>query len=119
MSWRGRAVATGAASSSIAVVLFGNFLSAISVGSVQVLIVAPAIGGILRATRLMEPENENTGFSADVSMPRRKTMELPARVISARPSIISPSRTAARNSQANDKVTPGPSRIGAAVANRQ
>ena len=47
--------------------------------------------GIIRLTRLIVPENDSTGRSPDVSMPRMNSTELPARVTSARPSINSPS----------------------------
>src|SRR6202035_2164885 len=78
-----------------------------------------ATAGVRRLTRLMVPENVNSGRSPDFRMPRRKIIEPPARVTSPVPSISSPSRAASRNSQPNDTVTAGPSRIGEAIANRQ
>ena len=38
--------------------------------------------GIIRLTRLIVPENDSTGRSPDVSMPRMNITELPARVTS-------------------------------------
>jgi hypothetical protein len=65
--------------------------------------------GVFRFTRLTVPEKENSGREPDFNIPRKKIIERPARVISTKPSINSPSRAASRNSQAKDTVTPGPS----------
>ena len=78
-----------------------------------------AAGGAFRFTRLMVPENVNSARSPDLSTPRRKISEPPARVISPSHSTSSPSRAASRNSQPNDTVTPGPCSTEEAMANRQ
>lgn len=64
---------------------------------------APASAGAFRFTRLMVPEKVNSGRSPEVSIPRTKINDPPARVTSPVHSISSPSRAASRNSE---KTTP-------------
>ena len=56
--------------------------------------VQPVAAGVRRLTRLIVPENVNSGRSPDFRMPRRKIIEPPARVTSPEPSTSSPSRAA-------------------------
>src|SRR4051794_2931996 len=72
-----------------------------------------------RFPRLIVPEKVNSGRPPDVSLPRRKISEPPARETSPTHSISSPSRAASRKSQAKLVVTAGPSSSWVAIANRQ
>src|SRR3954451_12623532 len=65
-------------------------------------------GAGFRFTRLIVPEKVKRGRPPDISLPRRKTSDPPARETSPH-SIISPSRAASRKSQAKLVVTAGPS----------
>src|SRR3954451_9777035 len=72
-----------------------------------------------RFARLIVPEKAISGRPSDVSLPRRKKSEPPARETSPTHSISSPSRAASRKSQAKLVVTAGPSSSWVAIANRQ
>ena len=76
-------------------------------------------GAAFRFTRLIVPENVNSARSPDVSLPRRKISEPPARETSPSHSISSPSRAASRNSQAKWHRHARPSSTWVAIANRQ
>ena len=76
-----------------------------------------SLADVVKVSVVLADPNDFDGYNAVYRT--LFTHEPPARVTSPVPSTSSPSRAASRNSQPNDTVTAGPSRIGEAIANRQ